>query len=36
MKQLTTLLIVIGGVVLLLVVTGAFYQIQETEQVFTE
>ena len=33
MKQLTTVLIVIVGVVLLMVVTGAFYQIQETEQV---
>jgi membrane protease subunit HflC len=33
MKQLATILILVAAVVLLLVVTGAFYQIQETEQV---
>jgi membrane protease subunit HflC len=33
MKQLITILILVTAIVLLLIVTGAFYQIQETEQV---
>jgi membrane protease subunit HflC len=33
MKQLITILILVAAVVLLLIVTGAFYQILETEQV---